>query len=101
MKNITSRQRAYLRGMAQKISPIIQIGKNGVTPDVTQAVSDALEAREIVKISILKNCFDAPMDIADILSERTRSDIVQVIGRKITLYRKAKKEENVKIVLPK
>ena len=94
---ITSKQRAYLKSLAQKIDPIFQIGKNGLTPEVTEAIDLALEARELVKISVLQNCLEDPRDIADMLSERTKSITVQVIGKKIVLYRPAKK--NPKITL--
>lgn len=95
---LKSKQRAYLKKMANTIDPIFQVGKSGVTPEVTEAISDALEARELIKINVLKNCLEYPKDIASILSERTRSDVVQVIGRKIILYRESK--EKPKIILP-
>lgn len=96
---ITSRQRSYLRKLANTIEPIFRIGKSGVAPEVTKAISDALEAREIVKITVLKNCLYEPKDISNVLAERTRSDVVQQIGRKIVLYKPSK--ENPTIVLPK
>nr|WP_054742379.1 ribosome assembly RNA-binding protein YhbY [Cellulosilyticum ruminicola] len=94
---ITSKQRSYLKSLAQKIDSIFQIGKNGLTPEVTEAIDLALEAREIVKISVLQNCLEDPRDIAGMLSERTKSITVQVIGKKIVLYRPSKK--NPKITL--
>ena len=98
---MTSKQRAYLKGLAMKLDPIFQIGKSSLTPEVTQAVSEALEARELVKITVLKNCLDDGSSIADVLAERTQSQAVQVIGRKIVLYRPAKDEAKRKIQLPK
>ena len=98
IKTLTSKQRAYLKGLAQKIDPIFQIGKNGVTPEVTEAIALALEARELIKISILNNCLEDPRDICEKLSERTHSIPVQIIGKKIVLYKPAK--ENRKIMLP-
>lgn len=88
---ITSKQRAYLRGLANEMEAIYQIGKTGVNPEVTNGISEALEARELIKINILKNCFEDPKEIATIISERTHSMVVQLIGRKIVLYRPAKK----------
>ena len=96
---MTSKQRAYLKGLAMKIDPIFQIGKSSVTPEMTQAVSEALEARELIKLHVLKNCFDDPKALAQLLSERTKSEVIQVIGKKIVLYRKSK--EKSKIELPK
>ena len=96
---ITSKQRAYLKSLASNITPIFQVGKASLTPEIVTAVDEALEKRELVKLSVLKNCFDDPKEIADTLAERTRSLVVQVIGKKIILYRPSKKDS--KIQLPK
>ncbi|MGL4361971.1 MAG: ribosome assembly RNA-binding protein YhbY [Cellulosilyticaceae bacterium] len=96
---MTSKQRAYLRSVAQTVEPIFQIGKNGLTPEVTEAVALALEAREMVKISVLNNCLEDPKEICQFIAERTQSVPVQVIGKKIILFKPAKK--NPKIILPK
>ena len=81
------------------MEPIFQVGKSRMTPGLTAAISEALEARELIKISVLKNCADDPRELAEIISERTRSQIVQVIGKKIVLYREGK-DEKKKINLP-
>lgn len=96
---MTSKQRAYLKGLAQTMDPIFQIGKNSLTPENTSAIQEALEARELIKISVLQNCLDDPRELAELVSERTRSQVVQVIGKKIVLYKEGKDEK--KIVLPK
>ena len=88
---LTSNQRAYLKGLAMNIDPVYQVGKSSITPELIAGVSEVIEKRELVKISVLKNCSDDPSEIAGILSERTKSEIVQVIGKKIVLYRPAKK----------
>ena len=95
---MNSKQRAYLKGLAQTTQPILNIGKSSLTPEFTESVAEALEAREPIKISVLKNCLDDPRQIAAILGERTHSEVVQVIGRKIVLYKESK--EHKKIVLP-
>ena len=95
-----SKQRAYLKGLAMNLDPIFQIGKGSVTPELTTAVSEALEARELIKLTVLKNCLDDSNSIAQVLAERTRSEVVQVIGKKIVLYKQAKDEKKRKIVLP-
>ena len=82
-----------------KITPILQIGKSSVTPELISAVDEALEATELIKMHILKNCFDDPKEIAQVIAERTRSEVVQVIGKKVVLYRESK--DNKKIELPK
>ena len=96
---MTSKQRAYLKGLAMTMEPIFQVGKNSITPELVGAVSEALAARELIKISVLKNCADDPKELAQILSERTRSQVVQVIGKKIVLYKEGK-DKNKKIQLP-
>ena len=96
---MTTKQRAFLKGLAMNIDPIYQIGKSSITPEFTLGISEALEAREIIKISVLKNCADDPRELAEILAERTGAQIVQVIGKKIVLYKESKK--NKKIELPK
>ena len=73
------------------MDPVLQIGKSCLTPEVTAAVDEALEARELIKISVLQNCVDDPRDMAEMLAGRTRSQVVQVIGKKIVLFRQAKK----------
>ena len=96
---MTTKQRAYLKSLAMNMEPIFQVGKSSMTPGLTQAISEALEARELIKISVLKNCGDDPRELAEIISERTRSQVVQVIGKKIVLYREGK-DEKKKIILP-
>ncbi len=97
---ITTKQRAYLRGLGQNLDPIFQIGKNSLTPEFTEAIIEVLEAREMIKISVLKNCEDDPKELAGILADRTHSEIVSVVGKKIVLYKQAREEKKRKIVLP-
>jgi RNA-binding protein len=94
---ITSKQRAVLRGKANKINATFQIGKDGVTPEIVKAVDEYLEANEIIKLSILENCSEEPREAAETLSGRTRAIVVQVIGRKIVLFRRSKKKQVVDI----
>ncbi|MGN0322714.1 MAG: ribosome assembly RNA-binding protein YhbY [Oliverpabstia sp.] len=96
---MTSKQRAYLKSLAMNTEPILQIGKSSLTPEFTASVKEALEARELIKISVLQNCMDDPRQMAQMLAERTGSQVVQVIGKKIVLYKEGKKEKK-KIQLP-
>ena len=96
---MTSKQRAYLKGLAMKLDPVFNVGKSSVTPEFTSAIAEVLETRELIKISVLKNCLDEPREIAEVLAERTHSQVVQVIGKKIVLYKESK--DNKKIELPK
>ncbi len=98
---MTTKQRAYLKGLAMNIDPIFQIGKGGLTTEYLESVEEALEARELIKINVLKNCLDEPKELAYAIAENTLSEVVQVIGRKIVLYREARQPEKRKIVLPK
>lgn len=96
---LNSKQRSYLFGKANDMDAIFQIGKSSLTPEIISALDAALEKRELIKISVLKNCLDDPKEIASVISERTHSDVVRVIGKKIVLFRSAKK--NTKYELPK
>lgn len=96
---MTSKQRAYLKGLAMTMDPILSIGKSAVTPEFTASVAEALEARELIKINVLQNCLDDANEMARTLAERTRAQVVQVIGRKIVLYKEGK-DDKKKIVLP-
>ncbi|MBQ0001812.1 MAG: ribosome assembly RNA-binding protein YhbY [Clostridiales bacterium] len=100
VKELNSKQRAYLKGLAMKMDPILQFGKFGLTPENTASVDEALAARELIKISVLQNCLEDPREIAAVLAEHTHSHVVQVIGKKIVLYREGKNEKK-KIELPK
>ncbi len=97
---MTSKQRAYLRSLAMNISPVIQIGKNGLTPELTESVNEAFNTKELIKLAVLQNCVDDPRQMAEMLAERTQSVVVQIIGKKIILYKEGK-DDDKKIVLPK
>lgn len=94
---MTSKQRAYLKGLAMNMDAIINIGKSSLTPEMTQAVSEALEKRELIKIGVLKNCADDPKEIANTLADRTGSQVVQVIGKKIVLFKQKKKDSKIEL----
>ena len=96
---MTSKQRAYLKGLAMNLEPIFQIGKSSLTPEVTEAIGEAFNTKELIKITVLKNCMDDPNEIAHMLAERRHAQVVQVIGQKIVLYKESK--EHKKIELPK
>lgn len=97
---MTSKQRAYLKSLAMVMDPIMQIGKSSLTPEFTASVDEALAARELIKINVLQNCADDPKVLAEVLAERTQAQVVQVIGKKIVLYRPGKGDKK-KIELPK
>ena len=97
--NLTSKQRAYLKSLASDLEPVFQIGKATVTPEVSDAIAETFNTHELVKIAVLKNCIEDVTNVAIMVSERTRSELIQVIGRKFVLYKPFKDEP--KIVLPK
>lgn len=94
---MTSKQRAYLKGLASNMESIVHIGKAGASPEVTGSVQEALNARELIKLGVLKNCADDPKVIAEIIAERTHSTVVQVIGKKIVLYKPNKDKPMIKL----
>ena len=96
---MTSKQRSYLKGLAMNLEPVFQIGKSSVTPENVEAISEVFNTRELVKISILKNCLDDPKEVANTVAERTRSHVVEVLGKKFVLYKPFK--ENHKIIIRK
>ncbi len=97
---MTSKQRAYLKSLAMTMDPILQLGKYSLTPEFTASAAEALAARELIKINVLQNCADDPRTLAEMLAERTQAEVVQVIGKKIVLYKEGK-DDKKKIVLPK
>ncbi len=94
---LTTKQRSFLRSLAVKESPVVSVGKDGVSPEVVKNADEALAKRELIKVNVQKNYEGDLSEAGEMLSERTRSVLVQIMGRKITLYRPAKKP---KIVLP-
>ena len=94
---ITSKQRAYLRSLAQNLEPIFQIGKNGINDNQVEQIVNALEARELIKINLLNSTPDDKHSIANELAEKTNSDVVQIIGKKITLYKRSTKTPKIEL----
>ena len=94
---MTSKDRAYLRSLATNIEPILQIGKSGLSNNLIKQVDDALEARELIKLTVLETSQDSAKDLSILLAKSTNSVVVQVMGRKITLYRKRLKESKINI----
>ena len=94
---LTSKQRAHLRKLANPTDAILQVGKQGTAPELCAALDEALEARELVKISVLNNCAELPKDIAETLAQRTRSECVQVIGKKIIFYRRSRTKPMIEL----
>lgn len=94
---LTGKQRAYLRKMASQLQPVLFIGKGGAAPEVVTSAAEVLDKRELIKAAVLDNCFEEVRDIAEIIAERTHSEVVQVIGRKFVLYKKSKNKPVVEL----
>ena len=95
---MNSKQRAFLRSLANNITSIFQVGKNGISENLIKQVDDALEARELIKLNVLETSPDDIEEVSNSIAEKTNSTLVQIMGNKITLYRARKKDS--KIVLP-
>lgn len=98
---MNSKQRSYLKGLAMNLDPSFQVGKGGVSPQNTEAIDENLEANELVKLTVLNNCLEDPKSIAAVIAERTKSEVVQVIGKKIVLYRVSKTKKKISIEVGK
>ncbi|WP_026569880.1 MULTISPECIES: ribosome assembly RNA-binding protein YhbY [Sediminibacillus] len=95
---LTGKQKRYLRSQAHHLNPIFQVGKTGVNENMITQVGEALEKRELIKVSILQNCMEDKGEVAEELAEGANAEIVQIIGNIIVLYKES--EENKQIVLP-
>ena len=95
---LTGKQKRFLRSEAHHIKPIFQVGKEGVGENMVKQISDALEKRELIKVSVLQNCIEDKDVVADQLSKGANAELVQVIGNNIVLYKESK--ENKQLELP-
>lgn len=96
---MTSKERSYLKSLASTMEPVIQIGKSNLTPEITSAIEEAFNNRELIKVNVLKNATDNANEMAAMIAERLRAEVVQVIGRKIVLYRYNKDNKEIKHLL--
>ena len=94
---MTSKQRAYLRGLANNLTAIFQVGKNGISDNLVKQIDDALEARELIKLNVLETSPDEVTTIANSLADSTNSILVQTVGNKITLFRQRKKDSKINL----
>ncbi|WP_246940557.1 ribosome assembly RNA-binding protein YhbY [Bacillus pinisoli] len=95
---LTGKQKRFLRSKAHHLDPIFQVGKGGVNENMIKQINDALEKRELLKVSVLQNCEDDCREVAEQLSSGARAELVQVIGHTIVLYKESR--ENKQLVLP-
>lgn len=98
---ITTKQRAYLRSIVAGLTPIMQVGKNGITENLVKTLNDSLEAHELIKLTVLETCPLTPREVSDELCSLLQCDAVQTIGRKVSFYRPASEPDKRKIELPR
>jgi len=96
---LTGKQKRFLRSKAHHLNPIFQVGKGGVNDNMVKQIEEVLEARELIKVSILQNCEDDKDTVAEQLSRGAKAELVQVIGNTIVLYKESR--ENKQLVLPR
>ncbi|WP_138203996.1 ribosome assembly RNA-binding protein YhbY [Haloimpatiens lingqiaonensis] len=94
---MTSKQRSYLRSLANTITPIFQVGKGGINEPFLKQIEDALEARELIKLSVLNNSEFTAREASDIICEKIKCDGVQCIGNKFVLYKKSQKKPKIEL----
>lgn len=94
---LTSKQRAHLKSIASTEDTILQVGKNGIVDTLVTQVSDALKAREIVKMKVLEGAMLTPAEAAAELAEKTKSEVVQVIGNKLVLFKRNPQNPKIKL----
>ncbi|WAA10350.1 ribosome assembly RNA-binding protein YhbY [Fervidibacillus albus] len=94
---LTGKQKRFLRAKAHHLDPIFQVGKSGVNQNMIQQIEEALEARELIKVSILQNCEEDKEIIAEQLASGTGAEIVQIIGNTIVLYKESKEKKRIEL----
>lgn len=92
---LTGKQKRYLRSKAHHIKPIFQVGKMGVNDNMVKQISDALEKRELIKVSVLQNCLEDTSIIAEKLADRAQAHLVQIIGHSIILYKQSRDHQTI------
>ena len=95
---MNSRQRAQLRGMANSLNPLFQVGKGGLNNQFVKQADDALEKRELIKLGVLETAADSPREVAEAVAGAVGAEVVQVIGRKFVLYRESKEHKTIQLV---
>ncbi|WP_099158572.1 ribosome assembly RNA-binding protein YhbY [Virgibacillus ndiopensis] len=94
---LTGKQKRFLRSEAHHLKPIFQVGKTGVNENMIEQINEALEKRELIKVSILQNCLEDKDDVAVQIAEGTKAEVVQIIGNNIVLYKESKENKHIKL----
>lgn len=94
---LTGKQKRFLRSKAHHLDPVFQVGKAGVNDQIIKHIEEAIETRELLKVSVLNNCMDEPKDVAVELAERSNAELVQVIGKVVILYKESKDHKTIEL----
>lgn len=94
---LTGKQKRHLRSQAHHLNPIFQVGKTGVNENMIEQIDEALEARELIKVSVLQNCMEDKNEVADALVQGANAELVQVIGNTIVLYKESRENKQIKL----
>lgn len=94
---LTGKQKRYLRSMAHHLTPIFQVGKGGANEHLVRHIEEAIETRELIKVSVLNNCLDDPKEIGAEVAEAAGAELVQVIGKTIVLYKESKDHKTIEL----
>jgi len=94
---LTGKQKRFLRSKGHHLDPIFQVGKGGVNDHIVRHIEEAIETRELIKISVLSNCVEDPKMVAEELSEKAKTELVQVIGKTIILYKESKDHKTIEL----
>ena len=94
---LTGKQKRFLRGQAHHLKPILQVGKGGVNENLVKQVADALEARELIKVSILQNCKEDKEVVAEEIKHGAKAELVQIIGKTLIYYKESKEQKSIEL----
>lgn len=94
---LTGKQKRYLRSLAHHLNPIFQVGKGGVNDHLIRHISEALEVRELIKVTVLNNCFEDRNEVGQQLAEGADAELVQVIGKIIVLYKESREHKTIEL----
>ncbi len=94
---LTGKQKRYLRSQAHHLNPIFQIGKGGLNDQLVRHINEAIELRELLKVSVLNNCDEEPKELGPELAEAAEAELVQVIGRTIILYKESREHKQIEL----
>ncbi|MBB3108938.1 RNA-binding protein [Paenibacillus phyllosphaerae] len=94
---LTGKQKRFLRSQAHHLNPIFQVGKGGTNDNLVRHIEEAIETRELIKVSVLNNCLDDPKEVGEWIAEESGAELVQVIGKTIVLYKESREHKTIEL----